>query len=344
MKWAAILLVFACLVTPMPAQEDSQGPKDEKAKKTYKEGLDYLHQRMIVQALESFKKADKQDGGHCVDCQIKMIKYGAELEDWKAAETAAAELVASAKGNKEIALAHYQFGILFWNQAIRRHKDELFGRAHDELTKALEAYKNFPDAIYTDGLVLGHLKQDDAAKAQFEMFVKLKQPADSPDRLRAIRYIAQPDLVRARLAPAFAVTTTDGKRVSLDDLQGKVVLLDFWATWCAPCREALPHVKEIARKCQDQPLVVLSISLDQDEQKWKDFVAKNEMTWPQYCDGGFTGPIARMFGVSAIPHTFTIDADGVMQDEKIGDSSVEGKLKKLLAKARDQQTAAKTTP
>jgi len=87
-------------------------------------------------------------------------------------------------------------------------------------------------------------------------------------------------LAQARLAPPFAVTTTDGQRVSMDDLTGKVVLLDFWATWCGPCREALPHMKEIAKKFQGQPLVVLSVSLDSDEQKWKDFITKkrNDMT------------------------------------------------------------------
>jgi len=179
-----------------------------------------------------------------------------------------------------------------------------------------------------------------AAKVRFEEFVKTRAE-DDPDRQRALRYIGQPELARARMAPPFAVTTTDGLRVSMDDLAGKIVLLDFWATWCAPCREALPHMREIANKFQGQPLVVLSVSLDQDEQKWKDFVAKNQMTWPQYRDGGFTGPIAKMFGVEAIPHTFTIDADGVLQDEHIGDAAIEGKLKKLISHARESQAAAK---
>ncbi len=135
------------------------------------------------------------------------------------------------------------------------------------------------------------------------------------------------------MAPPFAVTTTDGQSISIDGLQGKVVLVDFWATWCEPCREALPHIRDVARKFQGQPLVILSVSLDNDEQKWKEFVAKNQMTWPQYRDGGFAGPIATMFAVRAIPHTFTIDADGVLQEEHIGDASIEGKLKKLVARA-----------
>ena len=86
-----------------------------------------------------------------------------------------------------------------------------------------------------------------------------------------------------------------------------------------------------------QPLVVLSVSVDDDEGKWKDFVAKNEMTWLQYCDHGFTGPVAKSFGVNAIPHTFTIDADGVLQDEHIGDAAIEGKLKKLVKRAQEKQ-------
>jgi acyl-CoA hydrolase len=61
-----------------------------------------------------------------------------------------------------------------------------------------------------------------------------------------------------------------------------------------------------------------------------------EMTWPQYRDGGFTGPVAKMFGVTAIPHTSMIDADGVLQEEHVGDASIEGKLKKLLAQAQDR--------
>ena len=83
-------------------------------------------------------------------------------------------------------------------------------------------------------------------------------------------------------------------------------------------------------------MVVLSVSVDIDEAKWKEFVSKNAMSWPQYFDGGFKGPMAELFGVHAIPHTFTIDADGVLQDENIGDAAVESKIKKLLARVRSK--------
>jgi thiol-disulfide isomerase/thioredoxin len=168
------------------------------------------------------------------------------------------------------------------------------------------------------------------------------RPADDPEHQRALRYIDRPELARAKMAPPFSLTTVDGQRISMDDLQGKVVLLDFWATWCGPCREALPHIQNVAKKFRGQQLVILSVSLDTDEQKWKDFIVKNEMTWPQYRDAGFTGPIAKMFGVTAIPHTFTIDSDGVLQEEHIGDASIEGKLKKLLAHTHQPQPETST--
>jgi thiol-disulfide isomerase/thioredoxin len=337
MRLARISLILSCVLTPVFAQEKTDGPTNEKAQKTYKEALEFLHKCGKESALEGFKKADKQDGGHCLACQKQMIKYGVELGDWKTAELAAEEMVAEAQGERDTAIAHYQFAVVLMDEGLQKHKDEFFARTHEEITKALAAYANFPDALFLDGRALAELRQDDAAKARFEQFVKMK-PAEDPNWQRALRYISRPELARARMAPAFAITAIGGKRVSMDDLQGKVVLVDFWATWCAPCREALPHIRKVAEKFQGQPLVILSVSLDSDEQKWKDFIGKNEMTWPQYRDGGFGGPLAKMFGVTAIPHTFTIDADGVLQDEHIGDASIEGKLKKLLARARELQS------
>jgi thiol-disulfide isomerase/thioredoxin len=341
MRFARILLILSFTIAPLLAQDQSEAPKSEKAQKSYKQALEAIHQHRPDFAIDDFKKADKQDDGHCIACQRKMIQYGLELHDWKVAQMAAEELVAEAQGDKSIALAHFELGFVLFDEGVDKHKEELFTHAHEEFTKALASAPNFPDAIIADGKALSHLKQDDAAKAQFEKYVKMK-PVGDPQRQRALRYISEPELARARMAPAFAVNTLDGQHISLDDLTGKVVLIDFWATWCGPCREALPHMQQIAKKFQGQPLVVLSVSLDSDEQKWKDFISKNGMTWLHYRDGGFTGPISNMFGVKAIPQTFTIDADGVLQDEHIGDASIEGKIKKLVARALELQSSQKS--
>ncbi len=110
MRYAAVALLLACTVIPLSGQEKTDGPEDAKAQKTYKEGLGYLKQHRVEAALEEFKKADKQDGGHCLACQKMMIKYGSELGDWKIAEAAAEEWWQRPRA-RALAVAHYQLGI-----------------------------------------------------------------------------------------------------------------------------------------------------------------------------------------------------------------------------------------
>jgi thiol-disulfide isomerase/thioredoxin/Tfp pilus assembly protein PilF len=340
MELAPFVLTLACIVSPLRAQDlPENGPTNDKAKKTYRDAVEYLSKHNTGAALDAFKKADKQDGGRCRACQERMVRYGLELHEWKTAQAAAEEMVTQAQGPQDTAIAQYHLGVVLFEVGVNKRKDEIFSQAHEEFSAALASMPIFPQALLADGRALAYLKQDDAAKARFQQFIEMK-PKEGPEKQRVLRYISEPALARARMAPAFAVTTLDGQEISLDDLQGKVVLIDFWATWCGPCREALPHVRDIARKFQGQPLIVLSVSLDDDEGKWEQFVAKNEMTWPQYRDGGFSGRIAKLFDVQAIPHTFTIDADGVLQDEHVGDASIEGKLKKLVKRAEEVQAAA----
>lgn len=341
MKHARIVLVLLTVVATASGQKQSGGPTNEKAQKTFQEALSHENKRELREAFDSFKKADKQDEGKCFECERKIARYGLQFQDWKAAENAAIAMVANAPDRQMTALSHYQLGMVYLDKGLIKNDQASFPKAHEELTKAVAAYSNFPDAIYADGQALANMKQDEAAKVQFARFVELTK-SDDPMRQRAQRFVQQPELARARMAPAFAVDTLDGHHVSLDDLKGKVVLLDFWATWCQPCREALPHIRKISQKFQGQPFAVLSISLDDDDGQWKQFIAKNEMTWLQYRDGGFTGPVARMFNVHAIPQTFTIDADGVLQDQHIGDEAIEGKLKKLIARAQEVASSKPT--
>ena len=190
-RWIETCLLLMILILSAGAQEANEGPTSEKARKTYKEAEEYLHRRMIGSALDDFKKADKQDDGHCIACQRKMIKYGIELGEWKAAEIGAQELLAQAQGSKNIALARYQLGSVYYLEGIQRHKDELFKQAHEEFAKALNAAPNFPDAIFSDGKALAHLHQDDAAKASFTAFVKMR-PEGDPERQRALLFMTSP--------------------------------------------------------------------------------------------------------------------------------------------------------
>jgi thiol-disulfide isomerase/thioredoxin len=172
----------------------------------------------------------------------------------------------------------------------------------------------------------------DAAREQFKSCVNCINPKD-PSYLRAQHFAEDPSLSLHKMAPAFDVVALDGSKFNLDAMGGRVVLIDFWATWCGPCNEELPHMKKIAKEFAGQPLVIISVSWDSDETKWKNFIAKNEMTWVQYRDADHS--LSNKFGVEAIPHYFTIDSDGVLTAEMLGEGSdVESKLKKLVARAK----------
>jgi thiol-disulfide isomerase/thioredoxin len=99
-------------------------------------------------------------------------------------------------------------------------------------------------------------------------------------------------------------------------LSGRVVVMDFWATWCPPCRESVPELKDLTRKYPSDRLVLISISADEDENSWKEFVAKKKMDWPQYRDSDRA--IMRAFGVHSFPTYLVMDGDGIIRQRIMG--------------------------
>ena len=157
-------------------------------------------------------------------------------------------------------------------------------------------------------------------------------------KVRAKHFADDPSLSLHKMAPAFEVTALDGSKFNLDNMGGRVVLVDFWATWCGPCNEELPNVKKMAKEFANEPFTIISISWDADEKTWKDFINKHEMTWLQYRDADHT--LSERFAINAIPHYFTIDSDGVLTAEMLGSGNdVEGKIRKLLKKAHEAHPA-----
>jgi thiol-disulfide isomerase/thioredoxin len=106
-------------------------------------------------------------------------------------------------------------------------------------------------------------------------------------------------------------TSEDGHDIDLSKMRGKVVLVDFWATWCPPCRAEVPDVVATYKKYHDKGFEVLGISLDQDEDAMRTFTQQNEMTWPQFFDGkGWDNKIASDFGIQSIPTMWLVGKDG----------------------------------
>jgi thiol-disulfide isomerase/thioredoxin len=111
--------------------------------------------------------------------------------------------------------------------------------------------------------------------------------------------------------PDFNEKDVDGKPLSIASYKGKVVLVDFWATWCGPCRAELPHVIATYKKYHDQGFEIIGISLDQDQAKLTGFTKAMNMTWPQFFDGqGWQNKLAAKYGIESIPAAFLLDGNG----------------------------------
>jgi thiol-disulfide isomerase/thioredoxin len=289
-------------------------------------------------AADAFKKAIKISGGQCRRCLNDLYAVELEGHNYKGAAQAAQQLAAIAETPKQKSLAEADLGQALFKGGGDKPKPQLLEAAHAAYASAIaDAPKNV-NARYNDACVLAHLGRTDEAGKEFATCV------DDPNlkavlRTRAQHFAENPALAANKMAPPFQVVTLTGEHFNLDDLAGKVVLLDFWATWCGPCNEALPELKHIAKKCAEEPLVSLSIRSDEDEATWRAFVSKNGMTWPQYRDKN--GRLSHLFEIEGIPHYFTIDTDGVLTAELMGsDSDVEGKIIKLLKKAHASKPAA----
>lgn len=187
-------------------------------------------------------------------------------------------------------------------------------------------------ALYLDGRTLAALHRDDEARDAFARYVALA-PADDRYRARAQEYLKKLELARAAMAPPFRVQAMDGRTITLDELEGQVVLLDFWATWCVPCQQFLPRLQKLAADLKGEPFTIVSVSWDEDEDAWKRYVAEHAMSWPQVLDDKHV--LSDSYGVDGLPHYFTIDADGALRSEVagVGDDDMEARVRALIQKA-----------
>jgi thiol-disulfide isomerase/thioredoxin len=125
---------------------------------------------------------------------------------------------------------------------------------------------------------------------------------------------------------------TNGKAIALSSLQGKVVLVDFWASWCMPCRQENPNVVRMYEKYKDKGFTVYSVSLDESKDAWVKAIKDDNLSWPNHVSDlkGWQSSAAALYGVSSIPATFLLDKEGNIIAQNLRGAELEQKLQEIL--------------
>lgn len=132
-------------------------------------------------------------------------------------------------------------------------------------------------------------------------------------------------------APDFTLTSPEGKPVALSSLRGKFVLIDFWASWCGPCRMENPNVVRMYDKFKDKGFDIYGVSLDDNEKAWKTAITKDNLKWLHGSElKKWNSGVAQAYGVNAIPATFLLDKDGKIIAKNLRGPALESKLQELL--------------
>lgn len=213
-------------------------------------------------------------------------------------------------------------------------KDDSFMQAAQNAMQVAQSLERFGD---TENAI--------AAYKQYAAIMKKKNPTelgDAVDRMEAT--VRRLELLGNNIE--IAGPTVGGSNFNIADWKGKVVLVDFWATWCGPCIAELPNVKNLYDAYNEKGFEVIGISLDQDEESLQEFIKEKELKWPTIFfpeaeNQGWDNPIARYYGISGIPTAILVNQDGKVVSLRARGKTLEEEVAKLLGPLEKKETEEK---
>jgi peroxiredoxin len=305
--------------------QEKPSPPDPAVQQQYEAGRQALSAGKDKEAIDAFKRANKLARNPCVECYLGLAVAYTHLGDLGNALDSCDRAGAAASDNSNKATAHVLKGKALLT--IGKPDAKGLSQAEQEFRTAIELEGENP-ALHLD-LAIALLRQskDDQAREELQRCIALNPGPAIAQRAQTL--LADPRRGREEFAPAFQVTTLQGEELALNQMTGKIVVLDFWATWCPPCRESVGELKELSRKYSSDKVVLMSISADENDAAWREFVAKKKMEWPQYRDAD--GNLRRSFGIHSFPTYMVIDGDGIIKQRIVGMNPRETVVHRLKA-------------
>lgn len=324
----ASLLVFP--VSPVVAQQIAV-PAPVAA--LIQQGDNYIANRNYVKALDSYQKAEKLSHHECPECLMREISVYKTAGDFGTALDCAKKAQKEAGENKiEAADALMAQAALLAAQASKP-KDKKLVQAVVDTREALTLNPTNNLGHFNLGVLLIRQNQDADGIAELKSYLTLPN-LDAATAKAAREDIADPRRAREPFAPEFSFTTLENQQVSLASLHGKVALLDFWGSWCPPCRASIPTVASLQKDFAKKGVEFVGISSDTDANAWRSFIAANHMVWPEYLDSD--NRVQSAFQIDSFPTYIVLDRNGVIQfrqsgfDEQESPAELYGALDKAL--------------
>lgn len=331
-------IALACTMAvnqPAFAQEASTKPAPEQSddfQKALTTGRLLVRQGRVEEAITELRRAAALRDDKCAECFQSIGQINFQLGRFKEAAVAFRQAAELKPPNE--AEMYNVLGVVLYLQ----NEKESFEQAAAVLQRAIELSKGkVVKAYYNLGFALIKAGKEQEGVSALKTYLDLDPDSSEASQARAV--IANTKMVDARVAPSFAVKSHTGGELSLEKLRGKVVVLDFWASWCLPCRRDIPEIKNILKKFGGEQFVMIGINLDSNRPEFDAYMKEEGITWLQYYDGlGWRNKVSQLYGVYAIPHTVLIDQDGVIKAAGLRGEELAEKIGELLKKLHERKS------
>src|SRR5215469_14331473 len=248
-----------------------------------------------TEAAKHFVKANELRQGKCSECYVWMARMDIGLGVFSQAVTLTDKAITVAVGAHELAKAQLYRGVALGREGNLSEAEAAF-------REALAADPTCVECKFNLGFVLLKQSKDTEGIAVLKMVASAFAGTSRGDEIE--RFIKDPSRINKNYAPEFSAKSLTGEDVNLNTLKGKVVLLEFWGTWCTACRVSLPQLKDLASKIDSGKVAIVSVDEYDPKPTWEKYVHENGMNWVQIFDGDLS--LHNAFGVDGFPRYYIL--------------------------------------